>query len=109
MDNILDTAESSLGGLVAQRDMLKGVKQKMMAMFEQLGMSQTVIRLIGKRADQETVEIFHKFKFIFMICFIQNAKVEITNFLTVLQDKLVLWGGMAITTLILFIIWKYYA
>ena len=52
MDNILDSAESSLAGLVGQREQLKGVKQKMLNIANQLGMSQTVIRLIGKRADQ---------------------------------------------------------
>ncbi|CBY10600.1 unnamed protein product [Oikopleura dioica] len=75
MDNILDSAESSLAGLVGQREQLKGVKQKMLNIANQLGMSQTVIRLIGKRAD---------------------------------QDRLILWGGMFVTSLIMFIIWKFY-
>ena len=76
MDQILDNAMNSLQGLENQGSMLKGVKQKMLNIANQLGMSQTVMRLIGKRAD---------------------------------QDKLILWGGIAITTFILFIIWKYYA
>ena len=53
MDNILDSAEASLDGLYTQRDMLKGVKQKMLSMVNQLGMSNTLMRLIGKRADQD--------------------------------------------------------
>ena len=46
-----------------------------MNMANQLGMSQTVMRLINKRSD---------------------------------QDRLILWGGMFLTTVIMFLIWKYF-
>merc|ERR1711953_19345 len=76
MDNIIGNANSVLDSMYSQRDSLKGIKGKMMNIANQLGMSQTVMRLINKRSD---------------------------------QDRLILWGGMFLTTFILFIIWKYYA
>merc|ERR1712048_1316604 len=75
MDNILGNANSVLDSMYSQRESLKGIKGKMMNIANQLGMSQTVMRLINKRSD---------------------------------QDRLILWGGMFITTVIMFLIWKYF-
>ena len=52
MDNIIGNANSVLDSMYSQRDSLKGIKGKMMNIANQLGMSQTVMRLINKRSDQ---------------------------------------------------------
>ena len=70
LDNILDNAESNLLGLTSQREQLKGVKQKMLSIANQLGMSQTVIRLIGKRADQDKLILWGGIVIVTFILFI---------------------------------------
>ena len=62
MDNILGNANDVLNSMYSQREQLKGIKGKMMNIANQLGMSQTVMRLINKRSDQ--VYAFYK-KYIF--------------------------------------------
>ena len=52
MDNILGNANDVLNSMYSQREQLKGIKGKMMNIANQLGMSQTVMRLINKRSDQ---------------------------------------------------------
>ena len=58
MDNILGNANDVLNSMYSQREQLKGIKGKMMNIANQLGMSQTVMRLINKRSDQ--VYAFYK-------------------------------------------------
>ena len=70
LDNILDNAESNLLGLTSQREQLKGVKQKMLSIANQLGMSQPVIRLIGKRADQDKLILWGGIVIVTFILFI---------------------------------------
>ena len=125
MDNILGNANDVLNSMYSQREQLKGIKGKMMNIANQLGMSQTVMRLINKRSDQVNLYgFFIKYQFNISIsyrminCFrsgrLENLpetryNINRSEFIRIFQDKLILWGGMFLTTFILFIIWKYYA
>ena len=60
MDNILGNANDVLNSMYSQREQLKGIKGKMMNIANQLGMSQTVMRLINKRSDQVNLYGFYK-------------------------------------------------
>ena len=63
MDNILGNANDVLNSMYSQREQLKGIKGKMMNIANQLGMSQTVMRLINKRSDQVNLYGFYKIFF----------------------------------------------
>lgn len=65
MDNILGNANDVLNSMYSQREQLKGIKGKMMNIANQLGMSQTVMRLINKRSDQVNLYGFYKISFQF--------------------------------------------
>ena len=63
MDNIIGNANSVLDSMYSQRDSLKGIKGKMINIANQLGMSQTVMRLINKRSDQVQYTMTHSLLF----------------------------------------------
>ena len=65
MDNILGNANDVLNSMYSQREQLKGIKGKMMNIANQLGMSQTVMRLINKRSDQVNLYGFSEISFQF--------------------------------------------
>ncbi len=75
MDDLLNSGSSILGNLREQRDTLKGARKKMLDVMNYLGLSNTVMRLIEKRAY---------------------------------QDKFILYGGMILTIIIMFLVWKYF-
>ena len=51
MDNLLDHGASILENLRDQRGILKNAQKKMLDVFNTLGMSNTVIRLIERRSE----------------------------------------------------------
>ncbi|XP_031689927.1 Golgi SNAP receptor complex member 2-like isoform X2 [Oncorhynchus kisutch] len=53
MDDLLGSGSSILTGLRDQRDTLKGTHKKMLDVANMLGLSNTVMRLIEKRATQD--------------------------------------------------------
>ena len=65
MDNILGNANDVLNSMYSQREQLKGIKGKMMNIANQLGMSQTVMRLINKRSDQVNLYGFYKISILY--------------------------------------------
>ena len=65
MDNILGNANDVLNSMYSQREQLKGIKGKMMNIANQLGMSQTVMRLINKRSDQVNMWYLYGFFIIY--------------------------------------------
>jgi Golgi SNAP receptor complex protein 2 len=76
VDEILHTGTSLLANLRDQRGTLKNVQRKVLDMMTTLGLSNTVMRLIDRRAH---------------------------------QDKFILFGGMLVTCIIMFLVWKYLA
>jgi Golgi SNAP receptor complex protein 2 len=75
MDDLIGSGTAILTSLREQRSSLKGVHRKLLDLANTLGLSNSVIRMIERRAY---------------------------------EDKFVLWGGMLVTTVILFLIWKYF-
>ncbi|XP_051995810.1 Golgi SNAP receptor complex member 2-like isoform X1 [Xyrauchen texanus] len=53
MDDLLGSGSSILNGLRDQRSTLKGIHKKMLDVANMLGLSNTVMRLINKRASQD--------------------------------------------------------
>lgn len=76
LDDLLGSGAAILGNLREQRVMLKGVQRKVLDVANLLGMSNTTMRFIERRA---------------------------------FQDKFILLGGMIITCIIMFFIYKYLA
>lgn len=74
MDDLLSSGTSILSSLREQRMTLKGAHKKILDIANTLGLSNTVMRLIEKRAS---------------------------------QDKIILFGGMIVTCVIMFLAWKY--
>lgn len=74
IDDLLDQGSMTIGNLRDQRSMLKGAQTKLFDIGNSLGMSNTVMRLIEKRAH---------------------------------GDKFILFGGMIIFCILMFLIWKY--
>ena len=75
MDELLSSGSNILSNLKEQRITLKGAQKKILDIANTLGLSNTVMRLIEKRAN---------------------------------QDKLILFGGMIITCIIMFLVWRYF-
>ncbi|GAB6019536.1 Golgi SNAP receptor complex member 2 [Chamberlinius hualienensis] len=76
LDDMLGSGSNILNNLREQRLALKGVQKKILDVANMLGMSNTVMRLIERRA---------------------------------FQDKFILFGGMLITCVLMFLIYKYLA
>lgn len=74
MDDLLGSGTSILEGLRDQRKTLKGTQKKILDVANMLGLSNTVMRLIEKRA---------------------------------FQDKVVMIGGMLLTCVVMFLVFKY--
>ena len=74
MDDMLSSGSAILGNLREQRSTLKGAQKKILDVMNYLGLSNTVLRLIEKRAY---------------------------------QDKFILYGGMIVCCIIMFLVWKY--
>ena len=74
MDDLLSSGTSIISNLREQRLTLKGAHKKILDIANTLGLSNTVMRLIEKRAS---------------------------------QDKIILFGGMIVTCIIMFLAWKY--
>ena len=74
IDRMIDHGENVLGGIKQQNDMLKTIKRKIFNVANQLGLSNTLIRMIERRNT---------------------------------SDKYVLYGGMIITCIILFLAIRY--
>ena len=74
MDDMLSSGSTILGNLREQRSTLKGAQKKILDVMNYLGLSNTVLRLIEKRAY---------------------------------QDKFILYGGMIVCCIIMFLVWKY--
>ena len=75
MDDLINSGANVLENLKDQRSTLKGAKKRMLDVANSLGLSNTVMRLIERRAY---------------------------------QDKFILYGGMFVTCIIMFLIWKYF-
>ncbi len=75
MDDLLNSGSNILGNLREQRHTLKGAQKKILDVANYLGLSNTVMRLIEKRAY---------------------------------QDKFILYGGMILTCIIMFLVWRYF-
>ena len=76
VDELLVSGTSMLGSLREQRVSLKGVQRKVLDIANTLGLSNTVLRLVERRAY---------------------------------QDKFVLYGGMLLTCIVMFFVWRYLA
>jgi Golgi SNAP receptor complex protein 2 len=74
VDQLIDTGANVLASLRDQRGTLKGVQRRMLDVMNTLGLSNTVMRLIDKRSN---------------------------------QDRFILFGGMIVTCIIMFLVWKY--
>ena len=74
VDDMLNSGSAILGNLREQRGTLKGAHKKILDVVNYLGLSNTVLRLVEKRAH---------------------------------QDKFVLYGGMVVCCIIMFLVWKY--
>lgn len=74
LDEMLATGGAVLNSLRDQRQMLNGVHRRLIDAASTLGLSNSVMRLIEKRA---------------------------------FMDKVILFGGMLVLTLIMFLVWKY--
>ena len=74
VDELIGTGTSILSSLRDQRGTLKGIQRRVLDMMTTLGLSNTVMRLIDRRAH---------------------------------QDKFILFGGMLVTCIIMFLVWKY--
>ena len=74
VDDMLSSGSAILGNLREQRSTLKGAQKKILDVMNYLGLSNTVLRLIEKRAH---------------------------------QDKFILYGGMILCCVIMFLVWKY--
>lgn len=75
VSDITAQGQAALGDLVFQRSMLKGTRRRLLDVANTLGLSNTVMRLIENRSD---------------------------------QDRLILWGGMLGTTILMAIIYHYF-
>ncbi|RWS17705.1 Golgi SNAP receptor complex member 2-like protein [Dinothrombium tinctorium] len=75
IDNMLDSGGNILNSLRNQRTMLKGVHKRIVDIGNNLGMSNTVMRLIEKRT---------------------------------FVDKLILYGGMSLFCLFMFLCWYFF-
>ncbi|CAG0920177.1 unnamed protein product [Notodromas monacha] len=75
MDDLIGSGTSILESLRDQRSSLKGVQRKLLDLANTLGLSNSVIRMIERRAY---------------------------------EDKYILFGGMFATSVIIFLIWKYF-
>ena len=76
VDDMLSSGSAILGNLREQRSTLKGAQKKVLDVVNHLGLSNTVLRLIEKRAH---------------------------------EDKFILYGGMVVCSIIMFLVWKYLA
>ena len=74
MDEMLATGSYMMGNLRDQHSVLKGAQRKILDVANTLGLSNTVMRLIERRAH---------------------------------QDKFVLFGGMLLSCVIMWLVWKY--
>jgi Golgi SNAP receptor complex protein 2 len=74
IDDILSVGSETLSSLRHQRDTLKNTRTKMLDIGNALGMSNTVMRYIEKRAS---------------------------------KDKVILYIGMVLFTLMMFLVWYY--
>lgn len=75
IDELIEHGTGILGNLRSQHDTLKGAHKKILDVVNQLGLSNTVIRLIERRTT---------------------------------QDKFLLYGGMIVTCIIMFLVWKHF-
>lgn len=76
MDDLISSGTGIIGSLREQRGTLKGAQKRMLDIANSLGLSNTVMRFIERRAY---------------------------------QDKFILFGGMFVTCLIMFFVWKYFS
>lgn len=74
MDDMLSQGADIIGNLRHQRDVLKGARTKMLDIGNMLGLSNSVMQYIEKRAS---------------------------------KDKIILFGGMTLFTLFMFLFWVY--
>ena len=79
--------------------MLKGIRKKMLDVASMLGMSNTVMRLIERRSEG----VYFAFTFLFTI-----VQQLVYNFVYFSGDKYILFGGMFITCLVMYIVVKYF-